>query len=289
MTKTTGKTVLLAGCGDIGLALGKLLGQQGYEVTGLKRTRLADPPFAMIYGDLLDPQSLSELAPRYDFIVYTATPGSMTPEAYEDAYVKGLNNLMHATEAPAQRLILVSSTGVYHQSAGDVVDEDSPTEPQRFSGKALLKSEQLAQQTWPGTVAIRFAGIYGPGRLRLIRKVKSGEPVSVEPPRYTNRIFSEDCVHLLAFLMEKNLEGVALDPVYIGCDDAPVTDIEVLDFIAERMGVAKLPRQNSEGGPVNQNKRCSNARIKALGYRFIYPSYREGYERILQEAGLLKS
>jgi nucleoside-diphosphate-sugar epimerase len=178
---------------------------------------------------------------------------------------------------------------VYHQSAGEFVNEDSPTEPSRFSGKALLKSEQLAQHTWPGTVAVRFAGIYGPGRLRLIRKVQSGEPVAVDPPRYTNRIFRDDCVHLLAFLMEKTLQGVALDPVYIGCDDAPVTDIEVLDFIAERMGVSKLPRISSQDGPVNQNKRCSNQRIRALGYRLLYPSYREGYERILEEAGLLKS
>ena len=288
MTNPEGKTVLLAGCGDIGLHLGTRLKAQGYKVTGLKRSPLADAPFDMLYADLLKPDTLTALAPRYDFVVYTATPGSMTPEAYEDAYVNGLANLMAATAAPAYHCFLVSSTGVYGQCAGEWVDETSVTEPTRFSGKILLQSEQQVQQTWPGSVVVRFAGIYGPGRLRLIRKVESGEPLVTEPPRYTNRIFREDCVNLLAFLMDKSQQGEPLDSVYLGCDDAPGADVEVLDFIADRMGVEHLPRKADENsGETSQNKRCSNARIRALGYEFLYPTYREGYERILREAGLI--
>ena len=295
MTKTeektvTEKTVLLAGCGDIGMHLGRLLQKKGFQVTGLKRSPMEDAPFAMIYADLQKPETLTQLAPRYDFIVYTATPGSMTPQAYQDTYVTGLENLMAATAEPAQHLLLVSSTGVYQQSQGEWVDETSVTEPQRFSGKTLLQSEQVALTQWPCTVVVRFAGIYGPGRLRLIRKVKSGEPVCDEPPKYTNRIFRDDCVGMLAFLMEKAGAGVALEPVYLGCDDAAVTDVEVLDFIADQLAVPRLPRIPREpapdGEPVNQNKRCSNERIKSLGYQFQYPSYREGYQRILEEAGL---
>ena len=280
--------MLLAGCGDIGMHLGQMLQEQGFQVTGLKRSPIKDAPFAMIYGDLQKPETLTELAPLYDFIVYTATPGSMTPQAYQDTYVTGLKNLMAATTEPAQHLLLVSSTGVYQQSQGEWVDETSTTEPQRFSGKTLLQSEQLASGGWPSTVVVRFAGIYGPGRLRLIRKVQAGEPVSDEPPKYTNRIFRDDCVKMLAFLMAESLKGTPLESVYLGCDDAPVTDVEVLDFIADRMGLPRLPRTAApEGETVNQNKRCSNQRIKNLGYEFLYPGYREGYERILHEAGLV--
>ena len=288
MTNSPQKSVLLAGCGDIGLYLGQQLQQAGYQVIGLKRSPLENPPFPMVYADLLAPDSLGELAEQYDFIVYTATPSSMTPQAYEDAYVNGLKHLMSATQPPAHRLLLVSSTGVYHQSAGEWVDESCATYPERFSGKILLQSEQIALSQWPTTV-IRFAGIYGPGRLRLINKVQRGEPVSEVPASFTNRIFRDDCAGMLAFLMVQSAAGQPLDSVYIGCDDAPVTDVEVLDYIADCMALPRLPRaEPQQPAGTAQNKRCCNDRIKSLGYGFAYPSYREGYERILREAGLLR-
>lgn len=278
--------MLLAGCGDIGLHLGRMLVGKGWAVTGLKRSTKDDAGFVIFQGDLLDPDSLQGLAPQYDFIVYTATPGSRTPEGYEDAYITGLKNLMKATAQPSERFFLVSSSGVYQQSSGEWVDEDSPTLPESFSGKILLRSEQLAQASWDNTSVVRFAGIYGPGRLRLVRKVQQGCSVVADPIKYTNRIHRDDCVRLLAFLMEKQLAGVSLAPLYLGCDDTPVGEAEVLEYLADLLNVPP-PLRETKQPPVNQNKRCSNQRITELGFHFQYPGYREGYLQILRQDGLL--
>lgn len=283
----SGKKILLAGCGDLGLVLGQQLQQQGFAVTGLKRSPLSQAPFPIINADLLAPESLQVLNDEFDFIVYSATPGDRTPQAYKATYIEGLNNLMAATAQPKESFLLVSSTGVYGQSHGEWIDETSPAEPSRFSGEILLESEHLATATWANTIVVRFAGIYGPGRLRLVHKVQQREPVVESPPKYTNRIYRDDCVGMLAFLIAEKLQGTSLQSLYLGCDNAPVPDYDVLDFIADQLGQPKLPRHAKPGNTVNQNKRCSNQRIRDLGYRFNMPSYREGYRAILKAAGLL--
>lgn len=281
------KTVLLAGCGDIGLGLGQQLTGLGFSVTGLKRSPHQNAGFAIVQGDLLAPKTLDVLADSYDFIVYTATPSEMTSQAYENIYVKGLNHLLAVTQ-PRECLLLVSSTGVYHQSKGEWVNESSQTSPTRFSGQWLLKGEQLAFSQCANTTVVRFAGIYGPGRLRLINKVQRGCSVVESPPKYTNRIHRDDCVGMLQFLIEQQLAGKPLASIYIGADHSAAPEHEVLDFIALQLGLS-LPVRESVKDPqsVNQNKRCSNERILKLGYQFQYPSYKEGYRQVLQQEKLM--
>ena len=282
------KKVLLAGCGELGFYLGCLLQEHGFDVTGLKRTPVEEPPFPLVYADLMDLNSLSVLAPQYDFIVYTATPDSVTPEGYQAAYVAGLGNLLNATATPREKLLLVSSTGVYGQSAGEWVNEESATNPKRFSGKILLESERLARELCPATTVVRFSGIYGPGRLRNVRKVRQGNSVIENPPQYTNRIHCDDCVGVLAFLIAEQLNGVALAPVYLASDCDPAPEHEVLDFIAETLKLAKPPREvpdDPDTAPLN--KRCSNEQLLRLGYEFHFPSFKEGYLQVMQVEGII--
>lgn len=281
--------VLLAGCGRLGMALGAALSQPEnafrYQVTGLKRSP-ADAEFTVINADLLQPQSLQAMDDEpFDYVVYTATPSERSDAGYEAAYVTGLRNLMAAIPPPRQRLLLVSSTGVYHQDQGEWVDEDSPTQPQRFSGTRLLEGEQLALATWPNTTVIRFAGIYGPERWWLLRRVLDNPVVNEQHPKYTNRIHLKDCVGVLHFLLERHLSGQALDSIYIGCDDDPAPEFAVLDFIAEAMNAERPLRDKGATGDdvIKQNKRCRNRRLKALGYEFNYPTYREGYREIVAD------
>ncbi|PIE40822.1 MAG: NAD(P)-dependent oxidoreductase [Gammaproteobacteria bacterium] len=275
------KKVLLVGCGDIGAVLGEYLANNNFDVTGLRRTPVEDAPFKMLAVDLFAPDTLSQLDNDYDFIVYTATPSQMTAQAYEAIYVQGLQNLMAAIAPPKERLLLVSSSGVYHQSKGEWVDEQSATQPQRFTGEVLLRSEQLALETWPNTTVVRFSGIYGPGRFRLINKVQQGCRVTETPPKYTNRIHRDDCAGLLAFMIEQQLQGVALDSIYIGSDHDPATEAEVLDYIASLLGLPAPERETVGNEPVNQNKRCSNQKVLDLGYRFKFPTYKEGYRELV--------
>ena len=129
---------------------------------------------------------------------------------------------------------------------------------------------------------VRFAGIYGPERGWLIRRARAGARCNDDPPRFTNRIHRDDCAGALAHLVGRE----RIDDVYIGVDDAPVTELEVLEWLAARLG-APAPQRVSEADAAwrGAGKRCSNARLRASGYRFRYPTYREGYAAVLSGEG----
>jgi len=85
------------------------------------------------------------------------------------------------------RLVLVSSTGVYGESKGGWVDEDT-TGPADATGHVLLEGERIAHGFGGRGVVLRLGGIYGPGRDRTVRRVVSGEATCPEPGVYGNRI-----------------------------------------------------------------------------------------------------
>jgi nucleoside-diphosphate-sugar epimerase len=214
-------------------------------------------------------------------VVYAASPSGRTEEAYEAAYLRGLENVLGVLErrgAPLSRVLLTSSTAVYGQDDGSWVDEGSPTEPTRFTGRILLRAEDAVRgRTYEGA-ALRLAGIYGPGRTWLIRRVQSGEARIDPETRYGNRIHLDDCAGALAHL----LTVPQLAPVYVGVDDAPVPLGEVYAFVAALLGVPVPPEGPSDEGR-GGNKRCRTAKLRASGYSLRVPSYREGYPPIVAE------
>lgn len=276
--------VLVAGCGDVGSVLGARLVAAGDEVFGLRRSAAELPDgIEAVRADLAEPASLAGLPPAIESVVYLATADRYDAAAYERAYVRGPHNLIAAlakSGATLRRFVFVSSTGVYAQSAGEWVDEESPTEPVQFSGKRLLEGERLVRAESTGCVVVRFAGIYGPGRNRLLGRVIDGKPCQETPPYYTNRIHRDDCAAVLQHVLDLR----APEPIYVGVDCEPATQCAVMDWLAERLGVTPPPRIEQQGesdAPRGSNKRCRNARLLASGYEFIYPTYREGYANII--------
>lgn len=266
------KRLLIAGCGDIGSRLASLLPPEQWQVSGMRRRveRLPEN-IAPIKADLLDRNTLKAVDRAWDGVIYQATPDQRTPEAYRQAYVSGLENLLARIQP--ERLLLVSSTSVYGQDEGQWVDEDSPTEPGRFSGRILLDAEALARAA--GGIVVRFSGIYGPGRDYLLRQVRSGQATCrADPPQWTNRIHADDCAGVLAHL----LRLPSPHERYCASDNRPVARSEVLDWLAERLGQPQ-PRRTASGG--GQGKRVSNQRLRASGYDLIYPDFRHGYGAML--------
>ena len=183
--------------------------------------------------------------------------------------------------SPSTATVLTTSTGVYAQSRGEWVDEESPTEPEHFSGKRLLEAEALLASSPFRGVALRLAGIYGPRRTRLIDRVRKGQAVIARVPRYTNRIHREDCAGAIDHILE--LEDPA--PCYVGVDDEPAEEAVVLRWLAGALG-APEPRvagRGEESARRGGNKRCRNDRLVASGYRFQFPTFREGYAATLAE------
>ncbi len=239
-----------------------------------------------IEADLQEPEQLAARLPQaVDTVYYIVTPSSLDDAGYRQAFVAGLANLTAALGQqayPPRRLVFVSSTAVYGQADGDWIDEDSPTEPPRFSGQRLLQAESIALSgPWEGVVA-RFGGIYSAERDALVRKARSAEPC--QEATYTNRIHAEDVVAILAHLGHPAVPS----GIYLGVDDRPATQCEVLDLIAEELGLPPPPRaDDSAAGSARGvgSKRGSNHKLKASGYRFRYPTFREGYRAILGAAG----
>ena len=271
--------VLIAGCGDVGSELARRLLADGNDVCGLRRrTHLLPEGVRPVAGDLRDPGSLRSLPGGLDVLCYTASADRRSPEAYREAYVDGLRNVLSAVShtSTIHRVLYTSSTRVYPQNGGERVDEDSPTGGDDVYARLLLEGERVARESTSSSVVLRFGGIYGPGRTRLIDKVRKGGPCAAM--HYTNRIHRDDCAGVLRHLMQ--LERPL--PVYVGADHEPATQCEVMDWLAERL---EVPRPGpADGDPEVSGKRCDNTRLVASGYAFEYPSFREGYGALI--AGL---
>ena len=145
----------------------------------------------------------------------------------------------------------------------------------------MLEGEQITGALPHGT-SVRFSGIYGPDRLRLINRVAAGQATPEDPPSYTNRIHIEDCASVLAHLTMLALDDKPLESLYLASDSMPATSAEVEGYIAQTLG---LSFENTE--PVARSKRiagskrCSNKRLLASGYQFKYPDYRAGYKQVI--------
>jgi nucleoside-diphosphate-sugar epimerase len=277
--------VLVAGCGYVGGALAARLAAEGHTVWGLRRTPERLPPGVLPFAaDLREPATLDPLPRDLDYVVYAAAPNGSTDDAYRAIYVDGLRHVLQALEAQGQRprrVLLTSTTGVYGQKAGEWVDEGSATEPDGYTGQRPLEGERLLLEGPFAATVLRLGGIYGPGRTRLIEEVREGRAVC-RPGVWSNRIHRDDCAGALRHLML--LEDA--EPLYVGVDREPVELCEVQHWLAARLGVPAPSVSDADSTTPGRrgrrsNKRCRSDRLLRSGYRFIYPTYREGYGQLL--------
>jgi nucleoside-diphosphate-sugar epimerase len=285
-------TVLIIGCGDIGITLGRGLLDQGHHVIGVRRRADAlegtgIEPLALDL-DTLDDADESAL-PQADYVVYTVSADHFEESAYRRAYLAGLKNVLNVLEqqktAP-KRVFFVSSTSVYGQQEGELVNEASPTKSTSFSGVLMREAEQaLIDHPIPGTV-VRFSGIYGPGRDRLIHQVAEGRVAAITPVVYSNRIHRDDCVGILSYFIDCQEQNQPLDALYLASDCEPAALHNVMMWLASQLKVEATQTMQS---PLRRrtSKRCDNTRLLATGYTFRYPSYREGYAQVLKAGGFL--
>jgi nucleoside-diphosphate-sugar epimerase len=273
------RRVLLAGCGDVGCRVAQRLLAQGDDVWALRRRQVVDDGSGIhwVQGDLTDPGSLRDLPAGVTQLVYLPTPDVRDEAAYRAVFVDGLRHLLGRLEpATLQRVLFVSSSAVYGEHGDAWVDEDTPADPPGFNGAILLETERwLAAQPWP-SVTLRLAGLYGPGRLQLLERLRAGTVrVPRAPLHWANRIHVDDAasaiVHLLA--VEQPL------PCYLGVDDTPLPLDALYDHLAHLLG-ASSPAQGPAPAGVG-SKRLSNARLRASGFVPAWPDAREGYAALL--------
>lgn len=293
-------TVAILGCGYVGLELGRrLLADTSVErVVGVRRSEagaeaIEDAGIEAVQGDLTDERTLAAL-PDAEVLVFAASVGRSGSGTARELYVEGqaavLDHFGTREESP-DRHIYTSSTGVYGDHDGAWVDEETPLDPETEREHTLVDAETVALETAAeygidGTVT-RFAGLYGPERYRLDRYLEG--PVTAGVTNLTHR---DDAAGAVAFLIR---EGHARSDVVLVVDDEPVSKWELADWLAEECHMPTPPKQtkaerlanSSVSDParrrIEAEKRCDNEKLRSLGYELRFPTYREGYRRVIDE------
>ena len=279
-------TLLVIGCGDLGAAVAGYFVRRNWRVYGVRRSTAEIPGVTMIAADVTQPDSLHALRTiEAEYVLIALTPGEFSDQRYRAVYVDGARNILRTLDkARIKRVFWVSSTSVYHQNGGEWVDENSPAQPSAFSGERLLEAEQIIAASGLPHTSIRFGGIYGPGRARLLRQLRGGQRSAAQPPHYSNRIHRDDAVAILQFLIESAACGVELHSLYLGVDTEPalMSDIECWfsDYLSLNYAALTPDAPRARGG----SRRCSSERLQALGYRFRYPTFRQGLPTLLMES-----
>ena len=239
--------ILFCGFGDIAQRAAARTQHQSF---GLRRNSEAiqgrPDSIVPIAADMTDADALAAaLQQGFDVVVVTLTPGTFTEQAYRDSYLAGAHALSQALsqtnpiiEHKPKLVIWVSSTSVYGHNSGDWVDEDTATNPQSFSGKLLLEAEQVIAALPCQHSIVRFSGIYGPGRTRMLGQVRAGKGRPAEPQQWSNRIHSDDCGGVLVHLISRFAAGESVESLYVATDSAPVTQHDLRTWMAGEMQVA---------------------------------------------------
>lgn len=261
---------LLVGCGRIGTRLGEGLVAAGGEVTAIRRDTAGLPDtFTSLALDLREP--VGRELPEVDAMVITLTPGMNRSPVHPTGYTDALEHLATALPSLPPRVLFVSSTRVFEGSSGyeRITERDTPT-PVTPRGRALREGELRAADLF-GAHILRPAGIYGPGREMMIRKVLEQTPVQYA--KRSNRIHAVDLVRILGELL-----GMAAPPQLLhAVDRRPATVGEVVTFIAERLGLQPPPAlPAAPGGTV-----LDGGLLKELLGPLRYPTFEAGYGELL--------
>jgi nucleoside-diphosphate-sugar epimerase len=283
-------SVLIVGCGDVGIRTGLLLLEQGWDITGVRRNTTELPAkFAAQAANYTRPGSLDFIALlQPDFVLATFNPADRSIAGYKAGFRTAMDNLLAGLEQHRPRHILMaSSTRVFAEAIGGWVDEDSALTGDDPWALEIIAAEQRLLYSGHNASVVRFAGIYGVPGGRLLSRIRRGELCPPTPVSYTNRIHRDDCAGFLAHLFSLAEAGKTLLPIYIGVDDLPAPRHDVESWLAREMGLEDqlAVQSGAVDDPTRHNtaghKRCRNGALHDSGYRLIYPDYKTGYGALL--------
>lgn len=213
-------------------------------------------------------------------VVYCVSAGETSVGAYQNAYDIGVRNTI-ASLPEETRLIFVSSTGVYHENSGEIVDESTPTDARLLSEtQRFLLTGESSVRNRPNSIVARLSGIYGPGRTRMIALAQAiSSPYIIKELAFTNRIHVDDGARAILHLI--NLKDP--EDIYCVTDSEPAANHAILTWIREAMSLPPVPPQfvPDETQLPATNKRIMNRRLCDSGFHFLFPTFREGYSKLL--------
>jgi len=280
--------IAVLGCGYVGAEFARQARSAGHDVLGVVRSEasrdklraegIAAEAFDLYAGDWA-------LLPRsFDAVVYAASTGGGGPEAYALAYDTGVKRaLAWAREVGAQAFVFTSSTGVYRQDDGRIVDEESvvggaPTADAILGGERAVLAAGFARAR-----VLRFGGLYGPGRHHLVDQLRRGDRViGGRVDHYINYLHRDDAA---SSILAAVVGGPAGARVYNVGDGKPVTKEALARWIAERLGqgepvfdpTAPAGPRVAKGGRTQPSRIVVTGRIRAeLGWKPAFAGVFDG-------------
>ncbi len=267
--KNSRQTVSILGCGWLGLALGKSLLENGFNVKGsvtrFSGKRILRNSGIRPYRVVLKPERVVVDDPAFfetDVLVISIPPRRV--EGIEDIFYFQIRRLIpEIIQNSVQKVIFISSTSVYSNDFRIVREDDVPV-PEKNSGKALLLAENLLREQ-PGfqTTVIRFGGLIGAERnpARFLLKPRQ----SVAENTLVNLIHRDDCISIIAGIIDRNIWGEVLNAC---CPVHPTKK----EFYEKASLVSGLPTPEFSKKMIGYKVVDSSKLIGLLHYRFKYPS-----------------
>ncbi len=283
---------MVFGCGYVGAEAARQAVARGARVTALTRNdakadALRAGGVEVVVADLASGDWHGRVAGGADWVLNCVSSGGGGLEGYRQSYVAGMGSVLAWAKArgPVGTIVYTGSTSVYPQGGGVVVAETAPTDGGGERPRILLEAEDLLRGNDGATArwfVLRLAGIYGPGRHHLLEQLRAGE-VAGRGDYRLNLIYRDDVVAGIwaAFGAEADVPN----GIFNLADDGAATKAAMVGWLAARLGV---PEPRFTGEPVSARRAVTpdrviaNAKAKAvLGWRPAFPSFREGYEKIL--------
>ena len=282
------RRLLIIGCGDVGLRLAKVL-RGRWRVYALTHSQnrystLRAERVMPVSGDLDRPETLRRIAGLAQDIVHLAPPPGSG--ARDTRTINLIRALAKGGSLP-QRLVYISTSGVYGDCGGDVVDETRRARPLSDRAKRRLDAEQRLRG-WGADNGVqvsilRVPGIYSAGRLPIAR-LQAGMPaLAPERDPYTNHIHADDLARTVLAALTRGRGGRA----YNASDGSWMKMGEYFDMVARQFNLPRPPRVSWEAAqtqlPENllsfmrESRRLANGRLKKeLRVRLRYPSVQHG-------------
>ncbi len=282
------RRLLIIGCGDVALRAVPQL-RDRYRIYALTHSRERVPllrahGMVPIAGDLDDAASLAGLAGIAHDVLHCAPPPNRGARDTRTAHL--IAALAKGKSLP-QQLVYISTSGVYGDCEGALVNETRPQRPQTARAQRRVDAERQLRE-WGRRSRVRVSilrapGIYSEQRLPLAR-LQAGTPVlNAEEDAYTNHIHADDLARMAVAALRFGHPGRA----YNASDDSLLKMGEYFDLVADRFGLPRPPRvSRAEASQriapnqlsfLNESRRLSNRRIKQeLRLKLRYPTVRDG-------------
>ena len=262
--------LLIVGCGDIGGRIVARLAAR-FRIVALTSSPARVPSLRAagivpIVGNLDARRSLQRLAAFNARVIHLAPPPA--GDGRSDPRTRAL---LAALQRRPKRFVYVSTTGVYGDRAGGLVDETTPAAPTSDRARRRLDAERAVRAAQAAVV--RAPGIYAHDRLPLER-LRSGTPaLDAGDDVFSNHIHADDLARICIAAMFRGGRG----RVYNAVDRSQLKMGEYFDLVADRCGLPRPPRL-----PRAQVR----AAVSPMMYSFMSESRRITGERIGRELRL---